>query len=94
MNSDDPQIPTPAAERKKKRWHAPVKLIAISAVSILLGCGLCSVGGFNIEHDSTYPVVVGFGTAAFWGGVLGFFVGVLWWLIAIVANPRPQGKTQ
>ncbi len=80
--------------KKKARWHAPVKLIAISAVSILLGCGLCSAGGLRLEGDNIHPVVVGIGTVAFWGGLLGFGVGVLWWLVAIIAGSRPQGKSQ
>jgi hypothetical protein len=89
----DPRITIPQPG-PKSRLKAPTILIAISVVLIILGFGLCSAGGLRLEEDSIHPVVVGIGTAAFWGGALGFFVGVLWWLIAIVANPRPQGKSQ
>jgi hypothetical protein len=85
--TEDCQDITRADEPKKKaRWLAPVKLIAVSAVLILLGCGLCSVGGLSLEGSDTHPIVVGIGTIAFWGGVLGFGVGVLWWLVAIVSG--------
>jgi hypothetical protein len=93
--TEETQAATPPEEPKKKaRWHAPVKLIAISAVSILLGCGLCSVGGLRLEGDSIHPVVVGIGTAAFWGGILGLGVGVLWWLIALISSSGTQGRPQ
>jgi hypothetical protein len=68
------------------RWRAPVKLIAASAVSILLGIGLCSAGGFNLEGSDAHPAVVVMGAIAFWGGVLGFVIGVLWWLMALVSD--------
>jgi len=84
MTEDAQGTTPPEKTRKKARWHAPVKLIAISAVLVLLGCGLCSAGGLNLEGSDTHPIVVGIGTVAFWGGVLGFGVGVLWWLVAIV----------
>jgi len=80
--------------KKKARWHAPVKLIAISAVSILLGCGLCSAGGMRFDQDSVHPVIVNIGVVAFWGGLLGLGVGVLWWLVAIIASSGTQGKPQ
>ena len=80
--------------KKKARWHAPVKLIAISAVSILLGCGLCSAGGMRFDQDSVHPVIVNIGIVAFWGGILGLGVGVLWWLVAIIASSGPPGKPQ
>jgi hypothetical protein len=71
---------------KKPRWHAPVRLIAVSAVLMLVGCGLCSAGGFSLEGTDTHPVVVGFGAVAFWSGLAGFFAGVLWWLVALVSG--------
>jgi hypothetical protein len=76
--------------KKKPGWHAPVKLIAVSAVLILLGFGLCDAGGLRLEEPSIHPVVVGFGTIAFWGGVLAFLVGVLWWLVAIASGSSRQ----
>lgn len=72
--------------KKKPRWRTPVRLIAVSAVLMLVGCGLCGAGGFSLEGSDTHPVVVGIGTVAFWGGVLGFGVGVLWWVIALVSG--------
>ena len=89
MSIEEPNKKEP---KKKTRWHAPVKLIAISAVSILLGCGLCSAGGFNLEGSNT--VTTNFGMAFFWFGALAFLVGVLWWLVAIIASSGPQGKSQ
>jgi hypothetical protein len=72
--------------KKKAKWRAPVMVIAASAAMMLLGCGLCSAGGLSLEGSDTYPVVVSIGTVAFWAGVLGFVVGVLWWLVAIVSG--------
>jgi hypothetical protein len=72
--------------KKKARWRAPVIVMAVSAVLMVLGCGLCSAGGLRIEGDNVHPIVVSFGTVAFWGGVLGFGVGVIWWLVALVSG--------
>jgi hypothetical protein len=83
----DPSISVPRPEpRQKSRFKTPGILIAVSAALILLGIGLCSAGGINFEHDSTHPFIVGTGTAAFWGGIFGFVVGVLWWLAALVGD--------
>jgi hypothetical protein len=91
-----PSIPVPEP-KKKSRFKAPAILIASSAASMLIGCGLCGVGGFNLEGDNKYPIVVGIGTLAFWGGLLALGVGIIWFLVAIVAtasDSRPQGKPQ
>jgi hypothetical protein len=71
---------------KKPGWSGPVKLIAVSAVLMLVGFGLCSAGGINLEESDTHPIVVGVGAVAFWGGLAAFFVGVVWWLIALVSG--------
>jgi len=70
-------------EEPKVKWRAPVKLIAISAVLILLGFGLCA-GGFSLEGGNN--VAVKFGMAAFWGGVLAFCVGFCWWIMSLGAD--------
>jgi hypothetical protein len=83
MSIDEPKIEEP---KKKARWRVPVIVIAVSAVLMVLGVGLCDAGGLRIEGSDTYPVVVGIGAVAFWGGVMGFGVGVIWWLVALVSG--------
>jgi hypothetical protein len=70
--------------KKKSRLSTPAKVTAISVVSMLLGIGLCSGGGFSLEGTSTIAAQIGI--LAFLGGVVGFVVGVLWWLISVVSN--------
>jgi hypothetical protein len=64
---------------KKSGFSAPAKLVAISAALVLLGFGLCSGGGFSLEGTSTITAQIG--TLAFFGGLLGFVAGVIWWFI-------------
>jgi len=82
----DPSITIPQPE-PKSRLKAPAKLIAISVASILLGIGLCSVGGLNFEGDNAHPAIVAIGALAFWGGVVSFGIGVFWGLISLVSRP-------
>ena len=88
----DPSITVPQP-KPKSRFKVPGILIAISAALALLGCGLCSAGGMRFDQDSVYPVVVDIGAIAFWGGILGFGVGVLWWLVALIAGPGNERKS-
>ncbi len=69
---------------KKSRLSAPIKLIAASAVSVVLGIGLCSVGGFNLEGSNT--LTTQFGIVAFFGGLLGLGVGIVWLFVAYLMN--------
>ena len=62
----------------------PAKVVAVSAALILVGIGLCSGGGFSLEGTSTMAAQIG--TFAFFAGVLGFVVGVLWWLIHVISK--------
>jgi hypothetical protein len=70
--------------KKKSRFSAPAKLIAVAAASIVLGIGLCSAGGFNFEGASSTTANIG--TFAFFGGLLALAIGVLWWFIALIAG--------
>jgi hypothetical protein len=74
----------PEEPRKKSKISTPAKVVAISAVLILLGLGLCSGGGFSLEGTSSIAAQIGI--IAFFGGVLGFVVGVLWWFIHVVSK--------
>lgn len=69
---------------KKSGWRTPAKVIAVSAVMMLLGFGLCTAGGFNLEGSNT--VTTNFGVVLFLLGVLGFAIGFFWWLIAIASG--------
>ena len=69
---------------KKSGISTPAKVVAISAAFILLGLGLCSGGGFSLEGTSTIAAQIGI--IAFLGGVLGFAVGALWWLIHVISS--------
>jgi hypothetical protein len=69
---------------KKSRISTPAKLIAISAALILVGFGLCALGGINLEGPSSATTSIG--TVAFLSGVGGFLVGVLWWLVAVISG--------
>ncbi len=68
----------------KSGMSAPAKVITMSVVAILLGFGLCSVGGGWFESDASLRITIG--AFAFWGGVVGFGVGVFWWLFKIVSR--------
>ena len=72
--------------QKKTGWLTPGKLIAITAAMILLGIGLCSLGGFNLEGSDTHPFLVGLGTASFWIGLIAFFVGLFWGLVTLITG--------
>ena len=74
----------PERRKNKSRVSTPAKVVAISVGLILLGIGLCSGGGFSLEGTSSVAAQIG--TSAFFAGVAGFVVGVLWWLIHIVSD--------
>jgi hypothetical protein len=76
------------APKQKKRWQAPLITLAISVVSILIGCGLCSVGGFSLE--GTNSATANAGTVAFFLGIAGLLIGLLWLIIALIVGPRRQ----
>jgi hypothetical protein len=79
---------------KKSRLRAPGIFLAASAVSVLLGIGLCSGGGFNLE--GTNSAIGNVGVFAFFLGILGIVIGFLWLIIAAIAgaggSPVPPPK--
>lgn len=72
--------------KPKSRLGAPAKLIGASVSAVLLGIGLCSVGHFNLEGQSSPLANVG--VFLFFAGIFGGFVGVVWLIIAAVLGPR------
>lgn len=57
-----------------KNWSAGAKLVALSAVGVLLGVGLCSAAPNFLEQDSWQASS---GMVLFWGSVLGLILGVV-----------------
>jgi hypothetical protein len=78
-------MPTPETQNKS-RFKGPTILLAISAALVLLGGGLCTVGGFTLEGTNTLTTNIGMAT--FWPGTAGLCIGVLWWLIALITRPK------
>lgn len=74
--------------KPKSRLAAPAKLIGASALAVLLSIGLCSVGHFNLEGESSPLANVG--VFLFFAGIFGGFVGLVWLLIAAISGPRPD----
>jgi len=74
----------PEEPKKKSGISTPAKVVAISAALILLGIGLCSGGGFSLEGTSTPAAQVG--TFAFFAGVAGFIIGIIWWFIHLITK--------
>jgi len=72
--------------KTKFRLGAPAKLIAGSVLGVLLGIGLCSVGHFNLEGQSSPLANVG--VFLFFAGMFGGFVGMVWVIIAAVIGSR------
>ncbi|MDP9050982.1 MAG: hypothetical protein M3O31_09735 [Acidobacteriota bacterium] len=73
---------------KQKRWRAPLITLAVSVALILLGCGLCSVGHFNFEGQSSPTANAG--VAAFFIGVAVFLISILWLIIVLIVGPPRQ----
>jgi len=65
-----------------KKLAPPAIAIAISAVLILLGLQLCSVGHFSFEQASSVTAQIG--TICFWVGLFGLGIGFLWLLVRII----------
>jgi hypothetical protein len=57
-----------------KRWSVGSKIVALSAVGLLLGIGLCSVAPNFLEQDSWQA---SWGAILFWSSLLGLIVGVV-----------------
>ena len=73
--------------KPKSRLGAPAKLIGASALCVLLSIGLCSVGNFNLEGQSSPLANVG--VFLFFAGIFAGFVGLIWLFIAAIL-PRKQ----
>jgi hypothetical protein len=73
--------------KPKSRLKAPAILVGASALCVLLSIGLCSVGQFNFEGQSSPLANVG--VFLFFAGIFGGFVGIIWLIIAAIMGPRP-----
>ncbi|HZL28645.1 MAG TPA: hypothetical protein VFC39_19125 [Acidobacteriaceae bacterium] len=73
--------------KRKSRLRAPAMLIGASALAVLLSLGLCSVSHFNLEGQSSSPLANA-GVIAFFAGMIGGFVGIIWLIIAATLGPR------
>jgi len=72
----------PDETKPKSRLSAPAKLIGGSALAVLLSIGLCSVGHFNLEGQSSSLANVG--VFLFFAGIFSGFVGLIWLIIAAI----------
>jgi hypothetical protein len=72
--------------KPKSRLKAPAMLIGASALAVLLAIGLCSVGKFNLEGQSSPLANVG--VFLFFAGIFGGFIGLIWLVIAAIVGPR------
>jgi hypothetical protein len=75
--------------KPKSRLKAPAMLIGASALAVLLSIGLCSVGHFNLEGQSS--PLANAGVIAFFAGIFGGFVGFIWLIIAALSGGGPPG---
>jgi len=76
----------PDEVKPKSRLRAPAILIGTSALAVLLSIGLCSVGHFNLEGQSS--PLANIGVLAFFAGIFGGFAGIIWLIVAAIVGPR------
>jgi hypothetical protein len=74
----------PDEVKKKSPLSTPAKVLAGSVVVVLLGIGLCSVGHFNLEGESS--PLANAGVIAFFGGIFGGIIGFIWLVIAAITR--------
>jgi hypothetical protein len=74
----------PDENKKKSPLSAPAKVLAGSVVAVLLSIGLCSVGHFNLEGESSPLANVG--VVVFFGGIFGGIIGFIWLVIAAITR--------
>ena len=75
--------------KPKSRLTAPAMTIGASALAVLLSIGLCSMGHFSFEGQSSSPLANA-GVIAFFAGIFGGFVGIIWLTIAATLGPRRE----
>ena len=78
----------PEEPQRKSRSGLPAKAVAISALSVVIGFGLCSAGGGFM--NATRPGLVETGMFVFWGGVLSLIVSLVWLFISGVVLSRNE----
>lgn len=74
----------PDEVKKKSPLRTPAMVLAGSAVAVLLSIGLCSVGHFNLEGESSPLANVG--VIVFFGGVFSGIIGFIWLVIAAITR--------
>ena len=74
----------PEEMKKKSPLSAPAKVLAGSAALVLLSIGLCSAGHFSLEGQSS--PLANAGVVAFFGGLFGGFVSIIWLIIAAITR--------
>ena len=74
----------PDEVKKKSPLRTPAMVLAGSAVAVLLSIGLCSVGHFNLEGESSPLANVG--VVVFFGGIFAGIIGFIWLVIAAITR--------
>jgi hypothetical protein len=74
----------PDEVNKKSPLRVPAMVLAGSAVAVLLSIGLCSAGHFSLEGQSS--PLANAGVVAFFGGLFGGFVSIIWLIIAAITR--------
>lgn len=70
--------------KTENSWSVGAKVVSGSVVCILLGFGLCAVGGGFMSQGHVFANTTG--TLLLLGGLVGLFVGLVVWVIQGIAG--------
>jgi hypothetical protein len=83
-----PRFPSlvPPERKRALRGDIAIKVLIISPAVASVGFGLCSIAALATQASGKGRIFVGLGAGAFFLGLLGIVVGVVWLLISTIAD--------
>ncbi len=86
--SPPPRFPSFAPPVHKRALHGDIamKVLIVSAATSGVGFGRCSIAALATQASGKGRIVVGLGAGAFFLGLLGIVVSVVWLLISTIVD--------
>jgi hypothetical protein len=82
LQPDERPTRLPERTKPRSRFVRPLQTLAASAVLFLLSLGLCNVGHFNLEGQSSF--LANCGVFAFFASLLVGAIAILWLIITSI----------
>jgi hypothetical protein len=90
--SPPPRFPSfvPPERKRALRGDIAMKVLIICAAASSVGFGLCSIAALATQGSGKGRIFVGLGAGAFFLGLLGLVVSVVWLLISMIVDWNQQ----